>query len=59
VEGVERRPLVPALGAGDSVILVDVDDLPTGSIGDLAQLTLLVRSGLRGSTPGGKGLPAS
>ena len=46
VEGVELRPLVLALGAGDAVILVDAHDLPTGPLGNLAQLALLVGRGL-------------
>jgi hypothetical protein len=45
MKSIELRPLVFALGAGDPVILVDTDDLPTGALGDVAELTLLVGGG--------------
>ena len=41
-ERIERRPPVPAPGAADAVILVDLDDLAAHAAGDLAQLALLV-----------------
>jgi hypothetical protein len=42
VQGIELRPLIFALRARDAVVLVHVHDLPTGSLGNLAELTLLV-----------------
>jgi hypothetical protein len=35
MQGIERRALVFALGTADAMILEDVDDLPTGALGDL------------------------
>ena len=46
MQGIELRPLVFALRARDAVVLVHVHDLPTGSLGNLAELTLLVGRGL-------------
>ena len=40
--GVEGRTLVAALGAADAVILVDLGDLPAGTLGDGAQVALLI-----------------
>ena len=42
MQGIECWPLVLALGAADAVVLVDVDDIPTSSLGDLPQLALLI-----------------
>jgi hypothetical protein len=39
---VECRALVPALGAADAVVLVDLDDLAAHALGNLAQFALLV-----------------
>ena len=51
-ERVELRPLVLALGARDAVVLVEVNDLPTGPLGKLAELTLLIGRGLvKGRNP--------
>ncbi len=42
-----RKPAAcPALCAADPVILVDLDDLPAGTLGDLPQLALLIGRGL-------------
>jgi hypothetical protein len=46
MKGIERWALVLALGAADAVIFVDVDYLPAGSVGYLAQLAFLVSRGL-------------
>jgi hypothetical protein len=46
VKGIEFRPLVFALGTGNAVMFVDAHDLPAGSLGNLAQLTLLIGCGL-------------
>jgi hypothetical protein len=46
VQGIELRPLVLALGAGNAVILIDAYDLPTRPLGNLTELTLLVSGGL-------------
>src|SRR4029453_10002196 len=43
---VEGRALVATFGAADTVILVDLDDIATHTIGDLAQLALLIGRGL-------------
>jgi hypothetical protein len=45
-ERIEARTLVTPPGAADAVILVDLDDLATHPLGDLAQLPLLVGGGL-------------
>jgi hypothetical protein len=46
------QPLVLALGARDAVGLVEVNDLPTGPLGNLAELTLLIGRGLvKGRNP--------
>ena len=36
MQGIERWPLVLSFGAADAVIAVDVNDLPSGALGDLA-----------------------
>ena len=46
VERIERRAPIAAFSAADAVVLVDVDDLPTGPLGNLAKLPLLVGCGL-------------
>src|SRR5262249_49024786 len=43
---IEGRAAVPALGAADAVILVDLDDLTAHAARDLAQLALLIGRGL-------------
>ena len=45
-ERIERRAPVPAPGAADAVILVDLDDLTAHAARDLAQLALLIGRGL-------------
>ena len=46
MQGIERWPLVLALGAADAVILVDVNDLPAGALCNLPQFAVLVSGGL-------------
>jgi hypothetical protein len=46
MQRVKARPLVPALGAADAVVPVNLDDLHAGAVRDLAQLALLVGHGL-------------
>jgi hypothetical protein len=46
VERIECRSTIATLSAADAVVLVDVDDLPTGPLGNLAKLPLLVGCGL-------------
>jgi hypothetical protein len=46
LKGIELRPLVFALGAGNAAILVNAHDLPAGPFGDLAEFALLVGGGL-------------
>jgi hypothetical protein len=41
-ESIEPRALVPALGAADTMILVDLADVPAHAAGDFGQLALLV-----------------
>jgi hypothetical protein len=48
--GVEPRPLVPALGAGDARILENLSDTPSSLIGDGLKSLALVKGGL----PGGR-----
>jgi hypothetical protein len=43
---IERGPSIPALGAADPVVLVDLDHLAAHAGGDLAQLALLIGRGL-------------
>ena len=45
-ERIESRAPVPAPGAADAVILVDLDDLASHPAGDLTELALLVGRGL-------------
>jgi hypothetical protein len=42
-EGVEARPLIPAFGSRYAGVLIDLDDLPAGTLGNDAKLTALVR----------------
>ena len=50
---VERRPLIPPLGAADAGVLVRVDDLPAAMSSDLGERQTLILSGLavRGADP--------
>jgi hypothetical protein len=45
VQCIEGQALVATLSATDTVILVNLDDLPAGTIGDLAELALLIGPG--------------
>ena len=44
--GVELRTLIAALRAADAVIAVDLDNGPAGTLGDGAEVPLLVGGGL-------------
>ena len=46
MERIKPRPLVLALGAGNATILVDPHDLPSGALGNLAELAFLVGGSL-------------
>ena len=46
MEGVEGRPLVPALRAADALVRESPDDLPAVPVGDCFQLAALVLDGL-------------
>src|SRR6516164_2971282 len=51
-ESIERRPLVPALGARNTMILVNVNDLTAHPISHLAKFALLIsRRLIRGRNP--------
>src|SRR5215211_5087657 len=44
--GIESRALIPALRTADASILIDLDDLPAGSLSDRLQLATLIISRL-------------
>ena len=46
MKGVELRPLVFCFCPGDTMVLLNPNDLPTGPLGDLTQFSLLVCRGL-------------
>jgi hypothetical protein len=46
MQRVECGPLIPPFAAADPVILINLVDLPAGTIGDLPQLALLIGRGL-------------
>jgi hypothetical protein len=46
MKGIELRPFILALGAGNAAILVHPYDLPTGALSNLTELAFLVGSSL-------------
>src|SRR5262249_60240691 len=46
MQRVESGPLIPPFAAADPVILINLVDLPAGTLGDLPQLALLIGRGL-------------
>src|SRR5262249_61961072 len=46
MQRVECGPLIPPFAAADPVILINLVDLPAGTLGDLPQLALLIGRGL-------------
>src|SRR5262249_5906162 len=46
MQRVESGPLIPPFATADPVILINLADLPAGTLGDLPQLALLIGRGL-------------